>query len=110
MQLTMNDNNEWFQQWQLWNDSSLSFVSVLNSVSVSVHNNVLPDIDDIIASFLQICYWVLVIDALEALRVPDFTMNRMIKTDYINILDPMLIQGDNIINLLSAIYLEMLSV
>ena len=49
------------------------------------------------------------IDALETLRVPDFTMNYMTETEYIKIPDLVLIQDDDLINLLSAIYPDMLS-
>ena len=48
-------------------------------------------------------------DPWKTLRILAFAINRMNETDYIDIPDPMLIQGDNIMNLLSAIYLEMLS-
>ena len=48
-------------------------------------------------------------DPWETLRIPAFAINRMIETEYIRIPNPVLIQGDNIINLLSAIYPDMLS-
>ena len=45
---------------------------------------------------------------METLKIPVFTVNRITETEYIKIPDPMLIQGDNLSNLLSAIYPEML--